>query len=130
MTIRDRVRQAMRERPKTTAVFLLAAAVTVFFAVRLLLGVLFWGPPGPRPLEPWMTVGVVGRMHHLDPREIDARAGLPLPDPRPYTLAQIAEDRGVPVEEIYALVNAAVVELKAREEAGGRGRDGQGRDDR
>lgn len=127
MTIRDRIRQAMRERPKAMAVFLLAAAITVFFAVRLLLHALFWEPPGPRPLEPWMTVGVVGRMYHLSPREIDARAGLPQPDPRPYTLAQIAEDRGVPVEDIYALVNAAVAELKAREDAGdqGQGRDGR-----
>ena len=125
MTFRNRIRQAMHKRPKATAVFLVAAGVTVFFAVRLLLHALFWGPPGPRPLESWMTVGVVARMHHLDPREIDARAGLPLPDPRPYTLAQIAEDRGVPVEEIYTLVNTAVAELKVREAA-----DDQGHDDR
>jgi hypothetical protein len=66
-----------------------------------------------------MTVGYVGRSWDLNPREIDRLAGLPVPEKgRPLTLAEIAADRGVPVEEIIARVEAAIAELGAREGQG------------
>jgi len=83
------------------------------------VGLFSWDPPPDEEIRPWMTVGYIARSWDLDPREIDALAGLPVPEdrasePRPYTLAEIAEERDVPVEEIIATVAAAVQELRER----------------
>jgi hypothetical protein len=75
-----------------------------------------------------MTVGCIGRSWNLSPRAIDAVAGLPPPvEGRPFTLAEIARDRGVPVEAAIAEVEAALAELRAgdRRPEGRRG-DGPG----
>jgi hypothetical protein len=66
----------------------------------------------------------IGRSWGLDPREIDALAGLPLHERgHPLTLAEIAEMRGVAVEDLIAEVEAAIATLRteadeARDEAG------------
>ena len=57
-------------------------------------------------------------------REIDRIAGLPLPQGHPLTLQEIARERGVPVAEIIAGVEAAVAKLQARN-AEGTDREGQ-----
>ena len=60
-----------------------------------------------------MTVGYIGKSWHLDPRQIDALAGLPAPvagHPKP--LVEIARDRGVPVATVIQEVEAAIAALK------------------
>jgi hypothetical protein len=108
-----------RARPWLTAAFLLACALTLFFAVRLTWHTVYWANHQDEAIRPWMTVGYVARSWDLDPRAIDALAGLPLPEVkgRPQPLSEIALDRGVPVAEVIALVEAAVKELRAREDA-------------
>lgn len=50
----------------------------------------------------------------LSPRKIDATAGLPPPvHGHPLTLAAIARQRGVPVEDVIREVEAAIATLKA-----------------
>lgn len=110
---------ALRHNPRLALAFLAATAVALFFAVRLVIGFFAWDPPPDEEIRPWMTVGYIARSWDLDPRAIDALAGLPVPEdrpsgPRPYTLREIAEERGVPDEDIVALVADAVAELRAR----------------
>ena len=63
-----------------------------------------------------MTVGYIGRSWDLSPREIDRIAGLPPPEHgHPFTLAEIARQRGVSVEQVIAEVETALAELRARE---------------
>jgi hypothetical protein len=114
-----RLMQLWRARPILTSAFLLACAVTAFFAGATLYRASYWAAHREEPLSAWMTVGYVGRSWGVDPRELDARAGLPLPEERghPMTLAEIARDRGVPVETIIADVEAAIKALRA-EKAG------------
>ena len=65
-----------------------------------------------------MTVGYVARSWGLEPRALDAEAGMPVPEVKghPQTLEEIARDRGVPVAEVIAEVEAAVARLKAAKE--------------
>lgn len=94
--------------------FLLALAVTLFFLGRIVVSAIYWSAHAEEPIRPWMTVGYIGHSWDLPAREIDERAGLPLPvEGRPFTLQEIAADRGVPVEEIIALVEATVAEMRA-----------------
>jgi hypothetical protein len=102
-------------RPWLTSAFLLACAVTLFFAGRLVFFTAYWATRREMPVEPWMTVGYVARSWGLDPRTLDAAAGLPEPEVKghPQPLAEIARDRGVPVAEVIADVEAALLELRA-----------------
>lgn len=112
-----RLWQLWRQRPVLTSAFLLACAVTIFFAGFTVYRAFYWANHREEPVSAWMTVGYVGRSWGLDPRELDAVAGLPLPEVRghPLTLAEIARDRGVPVAEIIADVEAAIATLRATE---------------
>jgi hypothetical protein len=107
--------QLWRQRPVLTSAFLLACAVTLFFAGFTVYRAVYWSNHREEPVSAWMTVGYVGRSWGLDPREIEAVAGLPLPVERghPLSLAEIARDRGVPVTDIIAEVEAAIETLRA-----------------
>jgi hypothetical protein len=109
-----------RARPWLTSAFLLACAVTLFFAGRFTVYTVYWSSHREVPVQAWMTVGYVARSWGLDGREIDALAGLPLPEVkgRPQPLSEIAADRGVPVAHVIADVEAAVEELRAGKDDG------------
>lgn len=109
---------AWRARPVLTSAFVLACALTLFFAGRLVFFTAYWATHREMPVQAWMTVGYVARSWGLDPRELDAAAGLPLPEVlgRPQPLAEIARDRGVPVEAVIADVEAAIANLRADED--------------
>lgn len=108
------VRDAYRRHPKLVSAFALALALTLFFAVRFVIGFTYWAAHHEEPIRPWMTIGYVGKSWDLNPRVIDETAGLPLPvDGRPFTIKEIAEQRNVPVEEIIKQVEDAVAKLRA-----------------
>ncbi len=106
-----------RKHPFLVSGFVLAVAVVLFFATHLIMGMIYWSGHQREPVAGWMTVGYVAQSWHLDPREIDATAGLPFPDGHPLSLNEIARQRGVPVSEVIAQVEAAVAELVAQDEA-------------
>ncbi len=109
---------AWRTRPWLTSAFLMACAVTLFFAGRLIFFTAYWATHQEMPVEPWMTVGYVARSWGVEPRQLDAEAGLPLPEVKghPQPLAEIARDRGVPVETVIAEVEAALDRMQAGSE--------------
>ena len=118
-----RLWQLWRQRPVLTSAFLLACAVTLFFTGFTIYRAVYWSNHREEPVSAWMTAGYVGRSWGLDPREIEATAGLPLPVERghPLTLTEIARDRGVPVTDIITEVEAAIVTLRAAEAQDGKG---------
>jgi hypothetical protein len=79
----------------------------------------YWATHQQEPIRSWMTVGYVARSWGLEPRALDTEAGLPIPEVkgRPQTLEEIARDRGVPVTEVIAGLEAAVERLRAAERA-------------
>lgn len=105
-----------RARPYLTSAFALACAVTLFFSGSFVYHTVYWATHQNEVVRPWMTVGYVAKSWGLDGREIDALAGLPLPEVkgRPQTLKEIAADRGVPVSDVIAEVEAAVTALRAQ----------------
>lgn len=107
-----------RRSPLLIAVFVISVVVALGLAFGILRD-LRQGARDPREIRPWMTVGYVARGAGLDPREIDRRAGLPLPDPDPWTIRRIAEDRGVPPGEIIALIQRTVDEMQAERDRAG-----------
>lgn len=108
--------QLWRARPVLMSSFLLACAVTLFFGVRFVSQAIYWSDPTHhnQSVQGWMTVGYIGRSWSLDPRRLDALAGLPLPETkgRPQPLVEIARDRGVPVDQVIAEVEAAIALMR------------------
>lgn len=111
------MRRLWRSHPRLVLAFVLALSLSLFFAGRLVWSVAYWANHRQEAVQAWMTVGYVGRSWQLDPREIDARAGLPLPEGKPLTLQEIADARGVPVAEIIAQVERTIAEMRAEEDA-------------
>ena len=60
----------LRRVPLLATAFLLAAAAALVFAVNVIWGVLYWQVHESEPVEPWMTVGYIGRSWDLSPREM------------------------------------------------------------
>ena len=103
-----------KRHPFIVLAFVLALAASLALAGRITYSAIYWSQHRQEAVQPWMTVGYVGRSWGLDPREIDARAGLPLPEKgRPLTLEQIAQSRSVTVDQIIAIVEATVAQMLA-----------------
>ncbi len=111
------MKQLFRNHPIAASGFVLAAAVTLFFLFRIVSSALYWSDPAHQneTVKPWMTVGYIAKSWDLDPREIDAIAGLPTPEEHgPWTIREIATARGVEVQVIIDQVNASIAALKAQ----------------
>lgn len=106
-----------RAHPYAASGFVLAAAVTLFFMVRIVLSAIYWADPAHHneTVKPWMTAGYIARSWQIDPRQIDLLANLPGPEGHgPWTLKEIATLRGVEVSEVISQVNAAIAVLQLK----------------
>lgn len=109
------MRGVIRRHPVLTSALVLSVALTLFFAVRFVVGAVYWAQHREEPIRGWMTVGYIGKSWDLDPRVIDAEAGFPPPQGHPFTLEEIARQRGIPVADVIAQAEAAVAKLRAAE---------------
>lgn len=110
---RDDLGLLWQRHRRASVVFLLAAAVTGFFVVRIAVSAIYWAGHHEEPIKPWMTVGYIGHSWGLPAHEIDLRAGLPAPEKgHPFTLQEIATRQGVPVAEVVARVEKTVVQMR------------------
>lgn len=110
------MKRLFREHPYASSGFVLAFAVTLFFTVRVISSAIYWADPAHHneTVKPWMTVGYIAKSWDLDPRQIDQITGLPTPEGHgPWTLQEVADARGVPIEEIISQVNAALALMTA-----------------
>lgn len=104
----------LRRHPMLTLAFALCLLAVLAFGTAAVLHGLRWRDRPEPPIAGWMTVGVIAHARDLDPRDIDALAGLPTPEEagRPLTLREIARDRDRPLPEIIAAVEAAIATLR------------------
>jgi hypothetical protein len=109
-----------KSHPYAATGFVLAACLTLFFTVRIISSAIYWADPDHRnqTVKPWMTAGYIGKSWDLPPADIDSAAGLPSPQGHgPWTMQQIADDRGIPVADLIIQVNAVVAKLAAERPA-------------
>ena len=97
----------------------MALAVSVslflFFLVRAIVRFYRFRNAADEPIGPWMSIGYVSRARHIDPQELHDLLGLPpdRPDRRP--LGEIAKDLSISAEDFIKKVDAAVLQLKAKQ---------------
>lgn len=95
--------------------FVLAACVTLFFAVRFMLFTVYWSDPAHRnePPQPWMTIGYVAHSWKMPPETVANALGIStLPDRR-VTLGELATSMGVSEEILMSRLKAALAKLPA-----------------
>lgn len=95
--------------------FGLAAAITLFFSVRLVVDTLYWSDPTHRDqrIEGWMTPGYVAHSWEI-PRPVMREAlGLP-PDTaaKARTLAEIAAEQGIPLPDLIAQITLTITQYR------------------
>ncbi|MCV2868616.1 hypothetical protein OEW28_08240 [Defluviimonas sp. WL0002] len=97
-----------REQRLALLIFVGGAAVAIFFAARLAFFTLYWADPSHRQQTPdgWMTPGYIARSWNVPRDDLARHLHLePGKDGR-LTLAEIAQDRGVPLEVLLNEVAA------------------------
>ncbi len=104
---------AFRRHPVLVSAFVVFTLLALFFAGRFTARAIYWSTHQNQPVAAWMTVGYIAHSWNLDPRNLEAAAQLPPPAGHPLTLGEIASERGVPVDELIAAVEAAIVKLQA-----------------
>lgn len=110
--------QLWRQRPKLTSAFVLASALTLFFAARFLSSAIYWANPAHQnqTVQGWMTIGYVAQSWHLKADQLDALARLPGPQVKghPQSIREVAKDRGVSETAVIAEVEKAIMALQAK----------------
>lgn len=111
------IRQLWERNRVGVVAFVLAAAVSLFFLLRLGLFWVYWSDPAHRdqPIEGWMTPGYIAYSHHVPKETVIDALGLSPDGHFHKTLEDIAAQSGRTVEELAILLNAAIAE---RQQAG------------
>lgn len=101
--------------------FVLAAAATATFGLKLLGSAVYWSAHKEQPIAGWMTLGMVARSYDVPRSDLAVAVGLPAGthDRRP--LSEIARERGVPEDEVVRAVEDAIAAARAGGAAHGEG---------
>lgn len=89
-----------------------ALLLALFFAARVLVHLALWEARRDEPLAAWMTVGYVAHAYRVDREPLALAVGLDPELRQRLTLAQIAAQRQVPLDEIEAELRAAIAEQR------------------
>ena len=103
------MRRLWRDHRLLTAAFLLAGALTTFFAVRLVASWIYWNDPAHRDVEiaPWMTPRYVAHSWRLPPEIVAETLDIDAPAGPPPTFGELAAERGVTVQDLATRIEMA-----------------------
>lgn len=99
-----------RDHPVLLTLFVLAAGLSLGFALRALVVAVLWlGPPSDKPVAGWMTPRFIVKSYELPPEVVAEALAIP-PESRPrQPLLEIARDQGRPVAELIEAIEAAIL---------------------
>ena len=83
-----------------------AGLVALVFLIRAVLVLAGWGPDPARPVEGWMTPRYLVRVYDLAPDQLSAVLGIDPHTARRDPLERIAAERGIPLPDLIARVEA------------------------
>ena len=98
----------LRKNALLSLAFVVLLATAISFGVRAIDDTRRWDPDRPVAIAPWMTNRYIRMTWRVPPRIMDQELGLPRTGDGPMTLSAIAQERGVPVEDLVAEVEAAL----------------------
>lgn len=104
---------------RALAVFVLAACLVVFFASRVVMHQVWRNDPARAEfvVKPWMTPRFVGMRMGVPPEMLFEMLDVDGRDARRMTLAQIAEQKGLPMEAVQTMLSDAAATAEAERDA-------------
>lgn len=115
------LKRIWRAAPVATVILALALAAALFFSARMIAHAIYWNDPAHQEqvIAPWMTPGYVAQSWDV-PRAViaDALDGFGVRQPRPMNFDRLADELGVPVEDLIAATQAAIAEFRATSDTG------------
>ncbi len=113
----SRLKDIWRHNKLMFIAFVLAAALTLMFLVRTVVFTLYWADPAHRDqsIEPWMTIRYVSYSWDLPRDEMIAALGFQPENGRLQTFGEIAQSRGLSLEDITARIEAAAKDYRAQQ---------------
>ena len=110
------VRALWKDHKVLLAGFVLAVAVMLFFGIRSIMFYVYWADPAHReePIAGWMTPGYVSHSWALPPTLLRETLAIP-PEARRVTIKALAEERGVPTNEIIGQIETAIAAFQAND---------------
>jgi hypothetical protein len=114
--------RAWRAAPFLTLAFAGALVLTIWFAGRFVAQAVYWSDPAhlDQPIAGWMTPGYVARSWDVPPEVVAPALSLPPPgqgDRRPPPLQALARERGVPLNDLIAALEAVIAAHRQAGEA-------------
>ena len=99
-----------QEHRLLTAAFAFAVLGTMFFGVRLVMFTVYWSDPSHRaqPPEAWMTPRYIAHSWDMAPEDVADILGITARTGSRPTLQTIAADRGIPLPEFLAQLQATL----------------------
>ncbi len=109
-----------KAHPVLTPAFMLAATLTLLFAIRTIAFTIYWADPAhrDRAIEPWMTPRYVAQSWDLPPEEVAGALGIASGSARRVSMAEIAAQTGLSLEEIEARIRAAALARRQQDKSG------------
>ncbi|HDZ74839.1 MAG TPA: hypothetical protein ENH55_19115 [Aurantimonas coralicida] len=91
--------------------FLVGLALTGFFLVRTVVSTVYWADPAhyEQTIEGWMPVRYVARSWDVPPKVLEEALDLRTEEGRRLTIAEIAAERGVSVDQIAGRLRTAIM---------------------
>lgn len=116
MLSRGTIRFLWREHRLLFLAFAVALGLAVLFAGRTTAFYIYWANHRDAPLQEWMTTGYVARSYSLDREELRLALGLEPSVRDRRTLLQIAAQKGIPVSQLIAEIEAAIAAARSGDE--------------
>ncbi|WP_298906676.1 hypothetical protein [uncultured Aliiroseovarius sp.] len=109
------LRRMWAAAPVATVVLVVALMASTFFGVRTVVNWVYWSDPAhvDQPIAGWMTPHYVAHSWDI-PRPVMIEAlALGEGDPKGRNLKRLAEAQGIPLDELIARIEAAIMAHRA-----------------
>jgi len=106
----SKFKQAWRAAPLATLVLVAAVAAGTFFAIRITTSWVYWNDPArqDQQIAGWMTLRYVGFSWDIPPYILADGLNIEREHARAESLEKIAEQSGVPVEQLIAQLEGMI----------------------
>ena len=102
-----RLRKIWALHPVLSVVFFVALMVLATFTIRTIRHAIYWADPTHQfqPIETWMPPNYVGMSYNIPPQTLATALKLE-PNDKARTMGEIANELGMSLEELQAVINA------------------------
>ncbi|MCI2393161.1 hypothetical protein [Aliiroseovarius sediminis] len=115
------LKRMWRAAPWATTILALAMAAGVFFGTRTVASWVYWNDPARRdqPIAAWMTPRYVTYSWRIPRKVMIDALGSPNPAEGFRNFEHLAQDRGIPVDELMMQIEDAIVAFRATQGSSG-----------